>query len=204
MNGNPSIRAEGQRSRRRVLRDGVVGAIAVGAALGARAVASAGAGTSLPRQDAKILNFLLELERLQTTFFERAGRDTRFSAELRQFARVTARQDKAHADALRSMLGAAAEATKAQLRADPHDDAGFVRDALALKEAAVAAYIGEAPNLHPVRVTTVAGIVSVEARHAAWIRSIDAVTPAPRAADRSETPASVVRTLQGSGIASLR
>jgi Ferritin-like domain len=202
----PASDATTERSRRRVLRDGLVGAIAVGSALGARKVASAGAaaaGSSLPPQDAKILNFLLELERLQVTFFERAGRDSRFNAELRQFATVTARQDKAHLATLRSLLGASVEAPTAQLQADPHDDAEFARDALALKEAAVAAYIGEAPNLESGRVTTVAGIASVEARHAAWIRSIHTLIPAPRAADRAQPPATVARALEGSGIASI-
>ena len=194
----------GERTRRRVLRDGLVGAVVAAGILGTRAIASAGASGSLPRQDAKILNFLLELEQLQATFFDRAGRDTRFSDELRQFARVAARQDKAHANALRSMLGSSAQATMSQLNADPADDGEFIRDALALKEAAVAAYIGEGPNLRPERITDVAGIVSVEARHAAWIRSIRDVIPAPRAADRSQTPTAVVRALQGDGIATIR
>jgi hypothetical protein len=187
-----------------LLRDGIVGAVTVGGILGARAVASAGAAGSSPtQQDAKILNFLLELERLQTTFFERGAQNPRFSAELRQFARVAARQDKAHADALHSMLESSAHAPTSRLKADPKDDAQFIRDALELKEAAVAAYIGEAPNLQPDRITPVAGIVSVEARHAAWIRSIHSVIPAPRAADRSQTPTAVVTALEGGGIATI-
>jgi Ferritin-like domain len=204
MSGERPIGVGRPRSRRRVLRDGILGAVTVGGILGVRAVASAGAaGSSLTRQEAKILNFLLELERLQATFFERAAQNARFSAELRQFARTAARQDKAHADALRSLLGSSAQATTSELKADPKDDAQFIRDALDLKEAAVAAYIGEGPNLEPGRVTSVASIVSVEARHAAWIRSIDAVIPAPRAADRSQTPAAVVKALKGGGIASV-
>jgi Ferritin-like domain len=204
VSGEATIPAGGERTRRGLLRDGIAGALVAGGVLGAGAVASAGASASLPQQDAKILNFLLELERLQTSFFERAGGDKRFSAELRQFASVTARQDRAHVAALRSLLGSAAGATTAQLKADPHDDASFVHDALTLKEAAVAAYIGEAPNLSVARITPVAGIVSVEARHAAWIRSIAAVIPAPRAADRSQKPGTVARSLEGSGLATVR
>jgi Ferritin-like domain len=102
------------------------------------------------------------------------------------------------------MLGTSVQATTSQLKADPKNDAEFLRDALTLKEAAVAAYIGEGPNLRSERVTEVAGMVSVEARHAAWIRSIQAAIPAPRAADRSQTPTAVVRALQGDGIAAIR
>ncbi len=191
------------RSRRRLLRDGVVGAAAACVVVRLFAGAAA-ADASISQADAKILNFLLELERLQATFFERIGGDARFGAEVRQFARVTAGHDKAHADALRDLLGPAAAQTKARLLADPKNDGQFVRDAATLKEAAVAAYIGEASNLHSERITKVAEIVSVEARHAAWIRSIHDTIPAPRAADQSQSPAAVVRALEQSRVADVR
>ena len=201
-------RTERRRSRRRILRDVVVGALTLGGAVETAKLVAAPAAAEARAQagaaDVKILNFLLSLEQLQATFFDRIGRDGRFSAEIRQFAKTTAKQDKAHADALRSMLGSAAAPTSGHVQANPKDDAGFVHDALALKEAVVAAYIGEAANLRGDRITPVATIVSVEARHAAWIRSIADVIPAPRAADRSQTPVSVVRKLEGSGIAKLR
>ena len=194
------------RSRSAVLRTALVGALAVGGAFGAGSfVGRTGrADAAVGGKDAKILNFLLELEQLQTTFFDRVGRDTRFGAEVRQFASVTAKQDRAHAKALRTMLGSAAKATTGDLKADPKTDSEFIRHALELKEAAVAAYIGEAPNLRLDKIEDLASIVSVEARHAAWIRSIDVVIPAPRAADRSQTASSVVRTLEGAGIATVR
>jgi hypothetical protein len=190
------------RSRGRLLRDAVVGTLAVGGGLEAAAVTSrAATRTRLTQQDAKILNFLLRLEQVEQSFFARAAHDARFGADVRQFASVAAAQDGAHEDALRSMLGAAAQSTTATARARPRTDAEFVQDALDLKEAAVAAYIGEAANLSRDLVTRVSTIVSVEARHAAWIRSIADVIPAPRAADRSQTPAAVLRSLQGRGLA---
>jgi hypothetical protein len=198
--------AEATRSRGAVMRASLAGALAVGGAFGVDALLrrTGTADAAVGGADAKILNFLLELEQLQSTFFDRVGRDMRFSAEIRQFASVTSKQDQAHARALRGLLGSAAKATTADLKADPKTDPEFVRDALELKEAAVAAYIGEAPNLHLDKIEDVASIVSVEARHAAWIRSIDAAIPAPRAADRSQTASNVVRTLEGAGIASVR
>ena len=198
--------AEATRSRSAVVRTALAGALAVGGAFGADALLrrTGTADAAVGDADAKILNFLLELEQLQTTFFERVGRDTRFGSEVRQFASVTSKQDQAHARALRALLGSAAKPTTADLKADPKTDAEFVRDALELKEAAVAAYIGEAPNLRLDKIEELASIVSVEARHAAWIRSIDVLIPAPRAADRSQTASSVVRTLEGAGIASVR
>jgi Ferritin-like domain len=204
--GRPLNAAQEPRSRSAILRNAFVGALAVGGAFGTGALLGrAGrADAAVGPKDAKILNFLLELEQLQTTFFDRIGRDARFGAEVRQFASVTAKQDRAHATALRAMLGSAAKPTTADLKADPHTDAEFIRDALELKEAAVAAYLGEGPNLRLDKIQDVASIVSVEARHAAWIRSIDAVIPAPRAADRSQAPHDVVRTLERAGIATVR
>jgi hypothetical protein len=199
---------EGRRSRRRILRDVAVGALAVGATVEtARFLAApeaADARASAGVDEAKILNFLLSLEQLEATFLERIGGDARFGAEVRQFARTAAKQDKAHADELRSLLGSAAARPSGRVQADPKDDAAFLRDALDLKEAVVAAYIGEGANLSGETITSVATIVSVEARHAAWIRSIADVIPAPRAADESEKPVAVVRKLEGAGIAKLR
>jgi hypothetical protein len=198
--------AHDARSRSAILRNAFVGALAVGGAFGTGALLgrTGRADAAVGSEDARILNFLLGLEQLQTTFFDRIGRDARFGAEVRQFAFITAKQDRAHAKALRAMLGSAAKPTTADLKADPQTDAQFIRDALKLKEAAVAAYLGEGPNLRLNKIQDVASIVSVEARHAAWIRSIDAVIPAPRAADRSQTPHNVVRTLQEAGIATVR
>jgi hypothetical protein len=48
-------------------------------------------------------------------------------------------------------------------------------------------------------VPRVAGIVAVEARHAAWIRALAGRNPAPRAADPSTTARQVTRTLERNG-----
>ena len=186
-------------SRRRLLANG---ALAAALGLSLDAVAGSAAPAAPRARDRNILNFLLRLERIQAAFFRRAARSTGLTAELRQYATVVAKHDEAHAAALRSLLGPHAERPRFKLRPAARDQDGFMRAALALKEAAVAAYIGEGANLSVDRLTPVATMFSVEARHAAWIRSIGGVLPAPRAADAAKNPKAVQRTIERSGVAS--
>jgi hypothetical protein len=199
---DPLATARGTSSRKRLLGKAVLAAVAVGGGFETlvTATGSAQAGAASTTRDDQILNFLLELEQLQAAFFQRAARNTRLAGELRQFAQVVSEQDDAHANALRSMLGPGAKPTRLRLGPQPRDDAAFMSRSVALKEGAVAAYIGEAPNLAAAHITRVATITSVEARHAAWIRSAARVIPAPRAADHAEAPRAVTGALERSGI----
>jgi hypothetical protein len=185
--------------RRVVLATGTIG-FGTGIGLGSLEAAEA-SGRS--RQETRILNFLLLLEQIQQAFYERAVAANALADELDGFARTAAAQDRAHADRLGSMLGRSARA-KPELRFGDavNADAKFVRAAITLKEAAVAAYIGQGANLPVSRVTPIASIVSVEARHAAWLRAIAGDLPAPRAADQSETPKEVMTTIQRTGFVS--
>jgi hypothetical protein len=70
------------------------------------------------------------------------------------------------------------------------DPDAFADTAADLEDLAVAAYAGQAGNLSKATLTAAATLISVEARHAAWIRSIVGRPPAeqptdtPRNADR--------------------
>ena len=184
-------------SRRGLVAKALVAAAALG--VGVDAVSDP-AGAASRAQDANILNFLLRLERIQAAFFARAARARSSSGEFRQFAKVVAEQDAAHVDELQSLLRANAERSQFKLRPVPRDADAFTQAALNLKEATVAAYIGEAANLSVDRLTPVASILSVDARHAAWIRSIADALPAPRAADPAAAPRTVLRTIERSVI----
>ena len=63
------------------------------------------------------------------------------------------------------------------------DPKRFARTAIRLEELGLAAYNGAATSLTPDALADAARIVSVEARHAAWIRDIAGANPAPRAAE---------------------
>jgi hypothetical protein len=186
-------------SRRCLVAKTVVAAAALG--IGFEALADNPATAASRAQDATILNFLLRLERIEAAFFTRAAHAGSLTGELRQYAEVVAEHDEAHADALQSLLGADVERSRFKLRPAARGERAFMQAALTLKEATVAAYIGEAANLTVDRLTPVASIVSVEARHAAWIRSIGHALPAPRAADAAKAPKQVLRTIQRSAVA---
>jgi hypothetical protein len=185
-------------SRKAVMRRAVAGtaAFGFGALTLSRVFGPADAAAS-KRNDTQILNFLLLLEQLQHDFYAEAAGAAALGARMRHFASVASEQDRAHAKLLRSLLGDRAN-TQARFRFGDTtaSEANFAPVALKLKEAVVASYIGEGPNLATARVTEVATIVSVDARHAAWIRAIVGELPAPRASDRSTTAEDVMRLIR--------
>jgi Ferritin-like domain len=158
-----------------------------------------------PAQDVRILNYFLLLEYLQEALYEEARATDAFTGELRRFAEVAGRHERAHVDALRSVLGGDAR-SKPTLQFGQAVENGrrFAAAALTLEETAAAAYIGQAANLTAKRVTTVARIVPVEARHAAWIRAMVRREPAPHAADPARTPKQVERTIERTGFVKQR
>ena len=69
-----------------------------------------------------------------------------------------------------------------------------------LEDAAVAALNGQITNLTPERLADACAIVSVDARHAAWIRDIGGMPPAAGATDAPLAAADVRTLLQGQGL----
>jgi Ferritin-like domain len=137
------------------------------------------------KQDAEILRFALTVEDLQAAFYADAIKRSVLSGELLEFAETVGGHERAHAAHIRELLGPGAPKP-------PHFDFGdtntflkrFVRTAIQLEELGLAAYNGAAVSLTPDALADASRIVSVEARHASWIRDITGETPAPRAADR--------------------
>jgi ferritin-like protein len=190
-----------QHSRRDVLVQAFTAAGAVG--LGGVLVGSlAGAAASAPSraQDVRILNFLLELEYLQQAFYEEAREADALSGEVLRFAQVVGDHEREHVVSLRRALGGEARPKPAFNFGDAvKSDARFAAAALTLEETATAGYIGQAANLTAKRIPTVARIVPVEARHAAWIRDVVDRLPAPSAFDPAKTSAEVTKTLERTG-----
>ena len=76
----------------------------------------------------------------------------------------------------------------------------FRENAIALEEAVIAAYVGQAANLTRRAVTAITPMVSVEARQVAWLRDLAGLNPAPRAADPARPIQDVVRDLREKGL----
>lgn len=187
-------------SRRDVLVRAFAAAGAVG--LGGTVLGSiAGAASApSPAQDVRILNFLLELEYAQEVFYEEAHAADALSGELLRFAQVVGDQEREHVASLRKVLGGEARSRPSFRFGDAvKSEARFAAAALTLEETAAAGYIGQAANLTEKRIQTVARIVAVEARHAAWIRDVVDRLPAPSAFDPAKTSAQVKKTLERAG-----
>jgi hypothetical protein len=188
-------------SRERFLRLTLAGAgtLTLGGVLAAGVPRGGFSGTS-PARDVEILNYALTLEELQAAFYARAVNGGALSGELREFAEVVAGHEREHVELLRGALG-----TKA--RAAPRFAFGkavtspprFAKTASELEELAVAAYNGQAANLSKDALQAAARIVSVDARHAAWIRAIRGRPPASQATDVAKTRRQVLVQIDRTG-----
>ncbi len=141
-----------------------------------------------PAQDVQILNFALLLEYLEAAFYKEALARGKLKGELRQFAETVGAHERAHVAFIRKALGTKARRKPSfDFRGTTRNARTFAKTALALEDTGVAALNGQAPNLTKGTLAAAAKIVSVEARHAAWIRDILELNPAPRASDQPMT-----------------
>jgi hypothetical protein len=135
--------------------------------------------------DRDILNYALGLEYLQAAFYTEAERLKSLHGPFREQARIVGSHERAHVEALRSLLGSAAiKRPRFDFHGVTEDQAEFRRTAVAFEDLAVAAYKEEAPRIQdPAHLAAAIRVHSVEARHAAWIRHLVGALPAPDAFD---------------------
>ena len=196
--------ASGLRSRGQILKVAIAGsgALFLGGVAVERMVGAISAAPSA-KQDAQILNYALLLEYLQAAFYSEALARANLQGELREFAEVVGDHEQAHVAFLKSALGAKArQQPKFKFGVATRNPHKFRSAALVLEDAGVAAYNGQAANLTKPTLGAAVKIVSVEGRHAAWIRDIAGVEPAPNAADGGATADEIVSKLKSLGFVS--
>ena len=153
-----------------------------------------------PTQDAAILNFALLLEYLEAEFYTRAERSGALSGETLRFARVVGAHERTHVAYLKKALGSKARSKPTfDFKGTTDNQAKFQATAIVLEDTGVAAYNGQGPNLTKKTLGAAAQIVSVEARHAAWIRDIVRKNPAPAAFDAAKTKRQIERAVAATG-----
>jgi rubrerythrin len=153
-----------------------------------------------PAQDVEVLNFALLLEYLQAAFYREAAKRASLGPELSQFVDIVAGHEQEHVDFLRETLGDDAREEPTFSFGNATQTARRVTvTSVALEDLGVAAHNGQATNLTKEALAAAAQIVSVHARHAAWIRSIAGRTPAIQATDQSKTQAQVEAALEATG-----
>ena len=152
-------------------------------------------------RELEVLNLLLTVEYAEAAFYQAALEAGGLSGELRSFAEQVLGHEREHLAVVQGVLGAAAVKEPGYEFGDATrvPDA-FVDGAARLEDLAVAAYNGQAANVSPEAFAAAARIVSVEARHAAWIRSIADRDPAPQTTDEPKTAAQVRAGLTELGV----
>jgi hypothetical protein len=150
--------------------------------------------------DVQILNFGLRFERLQASFYTQAqqiGTVATMPAPRRRWAETLGAHERAHVKILKQVLGPKAGPRPTFDFGEANEtDANFTRTAVAMEDLTVALLTGVTPRVHDRGlVAALFGLLTVEARHAAWARHIVGTTPAPTAFDRSRTLQSVNGTL---------
>jgi hypothetical protein len=151
--------------------------------------------------DRRVLELILLIERTEAAFYAAALDADILDGELQEFAKVARGHEAEHLAAVEAALGDDLPATPSFDFGDHLADAGaFAAAAAKLEDAAVGAYNGQAGNVSPKVFSVAAQIVSVEARHAAWVRSIDGRDPAPDASDKPMTERQVRDALADLGV----
>ena len=189
--------AEHRLTRASVVRGGVVLA-AGGAALAVWPHDTQSARS--PKQDAAIFRFALVVEDLQAAFYADALTKGALKGELLEYAQTVADHERAHADHIREALGSNAPQAPGFDFCDTNaDQKRFAQTAIKLEETGLSAYNGAATGLTAGALADAARIVSVEARHASWIRDIVGAIPAPHPTDRAISAKQATAALNATG-----
>jgi len=187
-------------TRGALVRRGVLVAGGVAAGAGAAAWMVEPATPASAAQDREIFKLALLLEQLQASFYTEAIARGKLRGELAAFAEVVVEHERRHVAALRSALGAAApKAPTFHFGRTTADAALFAKTAAELEDLGVSAYNGQAGNLTKPALAKAAEIVSVDARHAGWIRAIRGVDAAPHATDTALSARQVQSALKRTG-----
>jgi hypothetical protein len=168
-----------------------------GAALGGGALLAALATpASAPAADAisdvQILNFGLRFERLQATFYteaDRIGTVGKMDARKQRWAEVLGAHERAHVRIIKKILGRkAGKRPFFDFHGVTETEDSFTRTTVAMEDLTVALLAGVTPQVNDRRLTAALfGLLTTEARHAAWARNIVRTTPAARSFDEPRT-----------------
>lgn len=150
--------------------------------------------------DVEILQFGLRFERLQATFYTQAeelGTIGRMVDAKRRWARTLGAHERAHVKIIKQVLGENVEPRPFFAFGDAVESGdAFTRTAVAMEDLTVALLAGVTPAVRNRQLTAALfGLLTVEARHAAWARNIVGANPAPDAMDKARSLASVRRAV---------
>ena len=171
------------------------------AAMLAVLAAPASAATTAPG-DIDILNFGLRFERLQASFYTEAdsmGTVATMAARKQQWAHTLGAHERAHVRIIKKILGdRAGRRPFFDFHGVTETEDSFTRTAVAMEDLTVALLSGITPQVEDrALVAALFGLLTTEARHAAWARNIAGTTPAARAFDEPRSLDDVGRLVAG-------
>ncbi len=158
------------------------------------------AQAATPKGDVAILNFALTLEYLEAEFYTQAAKSN-LGGKAAQLARVIGAHERAHVAFLKGALkSAAVKKPKFDFKGTTQDATKFLQTARVLEDTGVQAYLGQVGNIKTKGILKAAGsILTVEARHAAWVRDVLGTPPAPSAFDAGKSKAKILAAVGGTG-----
>ena len=153
--------------------------------------------SSLSQRDRQVLEFALRLEQLQNAFYAEAMHRGKLTGEAKQFAHTVGGEEREHLAYIEHTLGRpTAKPSKFSFGDATANDKKFVAAAAKLEDTGLAAYNGQAGNMSRETLASVARVISVEARHAAWARSLAGELPAPVPVDVPITAAKAMKEIK--------
>lgn len=158
-------------------------------------------GSVRASSDVDILNFALTLEYLEAAFYAEALSKGALKGATLAFAKVVAEDEAQHVAFLKTALGMkAVKKPMFDFKGTTAATKSFQATAIVLEDTGVSAYAGAAPLISNKKTLSAAlSVHSVEARHAAWIRNIVGMNPAPVPFDPAKTKAAVLKAVTGTG-----
>jgi Ferritin-like domain len=146
------------------------------------------APASAAMSDVQILNFGLRFERLQASFYTEAdsiGTVGKMDPRKQRWAEVLGAHERAHVRIIKRILGSkAGKRPSFDFHGVTETENSFTRTSVAMEDLTVALLAGVTPQVHDRRLTAALfGLLTTEARHAAWARNIVKTTPAARSFD---------------------
>jgi hypothetical protein len=180
-------------SRAEFLWKGALGGAGLLASLSALSPSLASAGPSSKASDILILRFGLTFEHLQAQFYEEGLRIGGFSEKTKRWARVIGAHERAHVRIIRSVLGPKAIASPFfDYHGVTEREIPFTKTAVAMEDLTTALLIGVMPLIDsPSLAAALFSLLTVESRHAAWVRHDRGLLPVATAFDEPKSISAV-------------
>jgi rubrerythrin len=166
----------------------------------------AGAAATASKSDIAILNYALTLEYLEEAFYAEVQANHILKGRVATFAEVAGRDEAQHRIFLSKALGKlAVKKPSFDFGSATQGVKAFEQTAIALEDTGVSAYAGQGPRIKDKKILAAAlSVHSVEARHAAWIRTLvnspgRQGAPSPRPFDPARSMTQVLGIIKSNG-----